>query len=87
MKQHDIRFIDLDNPNTPSNLVAEIKKSMYDAGDKYESYTVNHEPINLKAKLALKIRVPASAASETNEDDTEIIDEDYTDEDDDSLDL
>jgi hypothetical protein len=63
MTQHDIRLIDKDDPQTSSAIIKEIKKSTPDAGDKYETFVVTHEAINLKAKLTLKKRNPALPSS------------------------
>ncbi len=87
MNQHDIRLIDKDDPKTPTAIIKEIKKATTDADDKYETFVVTHDPINLKSKLTLKKRAAAlQSAAETNGD-SEIIDEDYKDQDADGLGL
>jgi hypothetical protein len=81
MTQHDIRLIDKDDPQTSTAIIKEIKKATSDAGDKYETFVVTHEAINLKAKLTLKKRtsaLPSSAQTDQNN-------EEYTDNDDDGL--
>jgi len=81
MKEHDIRLVDMNDPNTPSQVLKEITKTASDATDKFETFVVTHEPINLKAKLAGKKRVSAPQPYVHVEEDEEIIDEDYTDDD------
>ena len=87
MNQHDIRLFDKDDPQTAPGIIKEIKKATTDAGDKYETFVVTHEPINLKAKLAVKKRAPAPKPYLHVDEDEEIIDEDYTDDDDNGIDL
>jgi hypothetical protein len=87
MNQHDIRLFDKDDPQTAPGIIKEIKKATTDAGDKYETFVVTHEPINLKAKLAVKKRLPTPKPYLHVDDDEEIIDEDYTDDDDNGIDL
>ncbi len=83
MTQHDIRLIDKDDPQTSTTIIKEIKKSTPDAGDKYETFVVTHEAINLKAKLTLKNRNPAlQSTSQADENDGK-----YTDKVDDGLGL
>jgi len=60
---------------------------MSDASDKFETLIVTHDAINLKEKLAIKKRMPAPKSFVHVEEDEEIIDEDYTDDDDDGLEL
>ena len=83
MTQHDIRLIDMDDPQTSTAIIKAIKKSTPDAGEKYETFVVTHEAINLKAKLTLKKRSPALQSS----DQANANDEEYTDKDDDGLGL
>lgn len=87
MNQHDIRIVDINDPNTASSVLKEITKSTSDSADKFETFTVTHEPINLKAKLAGKKKAAVPKAYVHVDEDEEIIDEDYTDEDDDGIDL
>jgi hypothetical protein len=83
MTQHDIRLIDTEDPQTSTAIIKEIKKSTPDAGDKYETFVVTHEAINLKAKLTLKKRTPALQSSAQADEN----DEAHTDKDDDGLGL
>jgi len=62
MTQYDIRFFDIEDPTTPPKMIKEMKKTVEDAADKAETFQVTHEPINLKAKLALKQRALAAKA-------------------------
>jgi hypothetical protein len=88
MIQCDIRLFDRDNPNTAPEILKEIKKSITDASDKFETFLVTHEPIKLKSKLAVRKKTtPSKAYTPQVEAEEEIIDEDYTDDDDDGLDL
>ena len=78
MTQHDIRLIDKDDPQTSTAIIKEIKKSTPDAGDKYETFVVTHEAINLKAKLTLKNRNPAlQSTGQADENDKEYTDKDH----------
>ena len=83
MTQHDIRLIDKDDPQTSTAIIKEIKKSTPNAGDKYETFVVTHEAINLKAKLTLKKRTPALQSSDHADEN----DKEYTDKDADGLGL
>lgn len=83
MTQHDIRLIDKDDPQTSTAIIKEIKKSTSDAGDKYETFVVTHDAINLKAKLTLKKRTSDLQSSGQNDENNE----EYTDKDDDALGL
>lgn len=87
MNQYDVRLIDKDDPLTSTAIIKEIKQTTTDAVDKHETFIVTHEPINLKAKLALKKRLLVQKPCAQKDEDDEIIDEDYTDEDSDGLDL
>jgi len=87
MNQYDLRLYDKNDPSTSPEILKEIKKATSDAGDKYDTFVVTHEPINLKTKLAVKKRTPALKPYVHVDEEEEIIDEDYTDEDDDGLDL
>jgi len=87
MDQYDIRLIDKDDPRTAAGILKEIKKATTDATDMYETFIVTHEPINLKAKLALRKRMVVSQHQPLTNEDEEIIDDDYTDQDDDGIDL
>lgn len=87
MNQHDLRLYDIDDPKTTSDILKEIKKATTDASDKFETFIITHDPINLKAKLTIKKRVPAPKPYVHVNEDEEIIEEDYTDEADDGLDL
>ncbi len=83
MTQHDIRLIDTDAPNTSTAIIKEIKKATTDAADKFETFVVTHEPIDLKAKLTLKKRL----SEPQDMSDGETTGEDYTDQDADGLGL
>jgi hypothetical protein len=87
MDHHDIRLFDTFDPNTPADIIKAMHKEVSDASDRYETFTVTHDPINLKEKLAVKKRMPAPKSYVHVEEDEEIIDEDYTDDDDDGLEL
>ena len=60
MNQYDIRTNDSEDPNTPQDVLKAMKKAVSDAGDKYETFEVTHEPINLKAKLVQKKQAAAA---------------------------
>jgi len=83
MTQHDIRLIDKDDPQTSAAIIKEIKKSTPDAEDKYETFVVTHEAINLKAKLTLKKRNSALQSSDQADENSS----EFTDKDDDGLGL
>lgn len=83
MTQHDIRLIDKDDPQTSTAIIKEIKKSTPDAEDKYETFVVTHEAINLKAKLTLKKRNSALQSSDQADENSS----EFTDKDDDGLGL
>jgi len=83
MTQHDIRLIDKDDPQTLTAIIKEIKKTTPDAGDKYETFVVTHEAINLKAKLTLKKRNHALQSSGQVDEN----DEEYTNKNNDGLGL
>jgi hypothetical protein len=87
MDHHDIRLFDKHDPKTPPDIVKAMSKEVADASDKYETFTITHDPIKLKEKLAVKKRIPAPKAYVHVEEEEEIIDEDYTDDDDDGLEL
>jgi hypothetical protein len=87
MDQHDLRLFDKHDPNTPSDIIKAINREVSDATDKFETFVVTHEAIKLKEKLAVKKRMPAPKSYVHVEEDEEIIDEDYTDDDDDGLEL
>ncbi len=87
MSQYDMRLHDKDNPNTPPDIVKQITRETIDASEKFETFTVTHEPINLKAKLIIKKRTPVSKLHAHVEDEEEIIDEQYMDDDEDGLGL
>jgi hypothetical protein len=87
MNQYDMRLYDKENPNTPPDIVKQITKETTDASDKFETFTVTHEPINLKAKLIIKKRTPVAKPNKHIEEEEEIIDEQYMDDDEDGLDL
>ena len=78
MTQQDIRLIDTDDPQTSKAIIKEIKKSTPDAGDKYETFVVTHEAINLKTKLTLKNRTTALQSSgQADKNDKEYTDKDH----------
>ena len=56
MNQYDIRTVDQDDPNTSKATIKAMKKTISDAEDTFETFVITHEPINLKAKLAIKQR-------------------------------
>ncbi len=56
MNQYDIRTVDRDDPNTSPADIKAMGKTISDADDKFETFVITHEPINLKAKLAIKQR-------------------------------
>lgn len=87
MDQFDIRLFDKHNPNTPASIITALNKTISDATDKFETFVVTHDAINLKEKLAVKKRTPAPKSYVHVEEDEEIIDDDYTDDDDDGLEL
>jgi len=63
MNQYDIRTVDSEDPNTPANVIKAMKSSITDADDKFETFDVTHEPINLKAKLAVKKKAVEAKAN------------------------
>ena len=63
MNQYDIRTTDSEDPNTPQDIIKAVKKGISDASEKYETFEVTHEPINLKTKLALKKQAAAAKAN------------------------
>jgi hypothetical protein len=68
MNQYDVRTFDRDDPNTPPAEIKAMGKTIADADDKYETFVITHEPINLKAKLALKKRSVNATAYTSAED-------------------
>ena len=87
MTQHDIRLIDTDDPKTPAAIIKELRKLTTDASDKYETFVVTHEPIELKEKLNQKKRAAIQQSNTQTNDDEELSSEEYTDKDDDELGL
>ena len=72
MNQYDIRTVDRDDPNTSPADIKAMRKTISDADDKFETFVITHEPINLKAKLAIKQR-SVNAAPYTSAEDGEVI--------------
>jgi hypothetical protein len=72
MNQYDIRTVDRDDPNTSPADIKAMGKTISDADDKFETFVITHEPINLKAKLAIKQR-SANATPYTSVEGAEVI--------------
>ena len=87
MTQHDIRLIDTDDPKTSSAIIKEIKKTTTDASEKYETFVVTHEPIDLKEKLNQKKQAVSQQLNAQSNDEEALNAEEYTDKDDDELGL
>ena len=63
---YDVRTFDRDDPSTPTSEIKAMGKTIADADDKYETFVITHEPINLKAKLTLKKRAVNAMPSAEN---------------------